>query len=344
MMEISPIAQLGLISRARVVASKEKNHAAGEAWLAINGAPERVVQNFKAAVGGSTTGSWNIGTLATSIGAWSDNLRTTSVYWRIFADGGFTRLPLNSRIGMAAAAPIGGTVAEGAATPIARLDLTNLTLTPIKACAKGLVFTNETLMAVGPAGQNFINRELMSELSNAVDAAFLGVIASTAGIVSNPAAGVTAIDCHHDLKTALLAVGVGARSKYYWLASPDVCKKVSALPDSTGGSAFPAMSATDGGELLNLPCLVSTGVPAASLYLIDASAIGTDAMEVGVDVSTHADVQMDSSPTMSSATPTATTTVSMFGTNSTILRAFTWMGVTALRSNCAAIITSINWG
>jgi HK97 family phage major capsid protein len=219
-----------------------------------------------------------------------------------------------------------------------------LTLVPTKVSAPGLVFSNETLMAVDQAGQNFINREILSELARSVDAAFLNIIATTAGIVSIVASGVTGIDAHHDLKTALLAVGVGQRSKYYWLASPDVCKKISALPDSTGGSAFPVMSATNGGELLNLPCLVATGVPAGSLYLIDASAIATDAVEVGVDVGAHTNVQMDSSPTMSSAVPTPTATVSMFATNSVVLRAFTMMGVTALRTNAASVITSINWG
>ena len=50
-------------------------------------------------------------------------------------------------------------------------------------------------------------------------------------------------------------------SRLYWICSPDVAARASTLADTAGAGAFAAMSAS-GGELANLPCIVSSGVPA----------------------------------------------------------------------------------
>ena len=146
-----------------------------------------------------------------------------------------------------------------------------------------------------------------------------------------------------DLRTALLAVNTVGAAKLYWVAAPDVAKKASTLADTAGGDAFAAMSAT-GGELANLPAIVSSGVPAGSLYLIDASGIVADGGPVTVTATGQADVLMDTAPVMSSAVPTAAQMVNMFQTNSTALKANAWFGAEVLRDDAVAVVTGINWG
>jgi hypothetical protein len=83
--EISAIAQLGWLTRAKAIASK-KSHYEAEDWLAANRAPEQARRIFKAAVGAGSTTDSDLGETHIAIGQWSDSLRTRSVFYRILAD------------------------------------------------------------------------------------------------------------------------------------------------------------------------------------------------------------------------------------------------------------------
>ena len=96
--------------------------------------------------------------------------------------------------------------------------------------------------------------------------------------------------------------------------------------------------------MANLPAIVSSGVPAGELYLVDASGIAADGGPVTVRASTQADVLMDSAPTMDSDTPTPATMTSMFQSNSTALAANAWIAAQVLRDDAVAVITGIDWG
>lgn len=141
-----------------------------------------------------------------------------------------------------------------------------------------------------------------------------------------------------DLRAALAQVNMAGIARPYWIASTDVGKFGSTL--ATFSPAFAAASVV-GGELANLPLLVSSGVPSGTLYLVDAAGIAADAVGPTVAVSSNADLQMDSSPTMSSATPTATTAVSMFATNSSAVKAVAVFGAAKLRADAVAVVTGI---
>ena len=81
-----------------------------------------------------------------------------------------------------------------------------------------------------------------------------------------------------------------------------------------------------------------------SLYVINAAAIAADGGPVTVDVSTQADVLMDTAPTMSSDTPTPAQMTSMFQSNSTALKASAWFGAQVLRDDAVAVVSDIDWG
>jgi hypothetical protein len=257
-------------------------------------------------------------------------MRTASAFFRILSDNGFTRIPLQRRVGMITSAPSAGLLAEGAAIPLSQIVVNNVTLTAIKAA--GLIaLSEELLLAVDAAGQASFSRSLQAVLAAAVDTAFIGVI----GTGTTP---VTSVSPNKDLRALLVAVNMAGIARPYFIASVDVGKFASSLP--TFLPAFAAASAT-GGELCNLPLLVSSGVPAGTLYLIDGAGIAADAGPPEVTVSAEADVQMDTAPTGSSATPTPATMVSMYATNNVAVKAMAIFGAAKLRADAVAVVTGI---
>jgi hypothetical protein len=340
--EPSAIATLGWLARAEAIASKSFADEARR-WLADNHAPVQAQRIFdgrihaKAAVGAGSTTDSTLGQFGISIGAWSDAARTRSAFYRIWADGGFTKVPMETRVGMVTSSPTGAVVAEGKAVPVGKVTLNNVALTPIKVGAL-IVVTDNLLLDIG-VGQSVFNRELLGAISDAVDTAFVDKLDN--GLT--PIASSTPMD---DLRSALLQVSIGAGSRLYWIAATDVAIFGATLGSTKGGQPVSAASAT-GGELGNIPLLVAHGVPSGTLYLVDAAAIAVDAVAPSVDVSSQADILMDTAPGMASDVPTPAQMVSMFQTNSVALKATAIFGCEKSRSNAVAVVTGITsakWG
>lgn len=328
--EPSALAILGWVARAKAVSSK-RGYADAVSFLAANHLPAQVDRIAKAAIGAGTVGP-GLGTPfeGIAIGPWSDAMRTASAFYRILSDNGFTRIPMQQRVGMVTSAPTAGVVPEGAAVPLSKVVIGNIILTPIKAA--GLIaLSDELLLAVDAGGQAMFSRQLQAVLSAAVDTAFVDVI-------DTGTTPITSVGPSKDLRALLSGVNMAGIAKPYFVAAQDVGKFGSTL--ATFFPAFQAASAV-GGELANLPLLVSSGVPAGTLYLVDAAGIAADAEPPTVTVSTNADLQMDSAPGSSSATPTAASMVSMFATNSTAVKAVSVFGAAKLRSDAVAAVTGI---
>jgi Phage capsid family len=324
----SGLAVLAWEARGKALAAKTHAEQA-RAWMTANGAPTRA----KAAIGAVGTGDATLGSEAVSIGDWSNSARTTSAFYRMWADGAFIRAPANMRVAMVTSSPSAGVVAEGKSIPVSKTVLNNVVLTPEKVAAL-MVVTDELLLRVDAVGQQMFNRELMGVLSAAVDAAFVAKIGT----------GVTPITSSApmaDLRAALTAITGSTVPRPYWLSAVDVAKWGSTLTQAKGGPPFAAASVV-GGELANIPLLVSSGIPSGMLYLIDAAAICADAVAPTVEVSVEADVQMDTAPGMASDVPTAANLVSMFQTNSTALKATALSAAEKLRSNAVAVISGIS--
>jgi hypothetical protein len=305
----------------------------GEAgdWLAANRAPERVQRIFKSAIGAGTSTSATQGDVA--IERFSDAMRTASAFYRILGDGGFTRVPMQKRIGIVTSSPTAGVVAEGASIGVSRVVLDNVTLLPIKVAAL-MVVTDELLFDVSSPGQACFSRELQGVVAAAVDTAFVDII-------DNGTTPITSTSPNKDLRAALLAVNSAGIARPYWLAAEDVAKFASTLSNAAAGPAFAAASAT-GGELANLPMLVSSGIPSGTLYLVDAAGIAADGAEATVEASGNADVYMDTAPPMNATTPTPSgSLVSMFQTDSIAVKAVATIGAAKLRSSAVALVTGI---
>jgi hypothetical protein len=335
---VSAAAVLGWIARGQAVASRGYPGDAAN-WLAANGAPERAQRIVKAAIGAGTTTDSDLGSYGISIGQWSEACRTRSVFYRLLADGAFVAMPMYTPIGIAVGTLSGALVDEGAGTPVGKVKIGNVQLLPHKAVAL-IVVTQELLRDVSSAGQTLFNRELLGAISDAVDSAVFEMLIDT----SSPSIASTSPLA--DLRAALLAVNSVGLARLYWVAAPDVAKLASTLSITDGGPAFAAASAT-GGELANLPLLVSSGLGAGTLALLNGSGIAANGLAPVVSVSTQADIAMDTAPPMNATTPTPAQMVSMFQTNSAAVKAIAEFAVEKLRDDAVTTVTGINattWG
>jgi HK97 family phage major capsid protein len=277
-----------------------------------------------------------------AVAAFAETMRTTSAFFRLVADRAFVAAPLNVRVGVSRTPSliVAGVADEGKAKPVAPLGMLTFILSPVKAAALGAV-TNELLDDISAEGQTHFANELKAAVAMAVDAKFLSLV--SAGVTPITSAGATAVNAKHDLRTALLQVGSDGPSRLYWVCAPNTAKMASVLTDTAGLDAFPSMSA-GGGELAALPAVVSSAVPAGSLYLINAAGVAATAGGIELRASRQASILMNTVPVMDATTPAPATLVSMWQSNTVAFLAECQFGALPLRTDVCAVIQSINWG
>ena len=266
-------------SRARRPCSQGYRDEA-EDWLIANRAPEKALRIIKSAMGAGSTTDSDLGDYGISIGAWSDSMRTKSAFYRILDDGGFFRLPVQTRVGITTTLPSGSVVARGCRGAAVTAPVAERDARPDEGeRADGR--HRRAVARCSAAGQTALNRALMGAVATPSIARLS--ICYVVPARSTPASGTTAVDAKADLRAALMAVNSVGTAKLYWIAAPDVAKMASTL-NSTGLDAFPAMSAT-GGEMANLPAIVSSGVAGGSLVPGRCLGIAADGGPVTVNAS-----------------------------------------------------------
>jgi HK97 family phage major capsid protein len=302
-------------------------------------APAQAVEILRAPVGAVTTQSPGY---ASAVGAFINTLVPTSLYYRLYQDQAFVKVPLRTRVLFVPTLPAGTVVAEGAAKPLAAVLLATVMLEPVKAVSPVQVLSNEMLDDVGPAGQQFMARRLQQAVAHTADVAFLGMITST-GTSTLTSSGTSAANAWKDLRALQLLVCTTGAGSYYYACSPDVASKASSLADSAGAAAFPGMSA-GGGKMANLPCVVSAGLAPGTLALLDGSGIVANSDSIETRSATQADLLMSDAPSMSSAIPTPTTMTSLWQTNSTAYLAEVSLAAQVMRDDAVALLENIDWG
>ena len=318
------------------------NQASDAASLAeANRAPERVVRLLKSAV---AAGSWGDPGWAANLADWRvlasgffSSLRTRSLFFRLLDDRAFQRVPLRTRIGVVTSSATGDVIGEGAAAKVSKLEVGNQGLIPVKARAM-IAVTDEIARDMSQAAQSLVSGELRGAVSDAVDAEFLDRIVDT-GTLASTASGDAADDARADLLAMLEEVNTTGAGRLFWAMAPDVANKGSALATTTGADAFPDLS-PEGGELLRLPAVVCSAIPAGVLHLIDASGIAADAETITLDTSQHATLEMDTAP----AGGASAVQTSLWQANMTALAATAWFGCERVRDNAVASLSDIDWG
>lgn len=260
-------------------------------------------------------------------------------------------------------------VGEGAPKPLTKFDFSRTTLEPLKV-ANIAVATMETLRDSSPSAETIIRDQLAAALIARLDTDFISPTKAAAagvspasitnGLTFIASSGATADDVRADIK-ALFEAFIAANNTPttgVWIMPATVALSLSLMLNPLGQPEFPGIT-MNGGTLFGLPVIVSQYVPTnfdpddvgtdysagALVALVNASDVYlADEGGVAVDMSQEASLQMDDAPTNNSATPTATSLVSMFQTNSVAFRAERTINWAKRRASAVAALAGVNWG
>jgi hypothetical protein len=245
------------------------------------------------------------------------------------------RVPFHARLVSVVSGATGSWTAESLGKPISQMSLSAAGLEPRKV-ASLYVVSDELLRDTG--GEQVIQSDMRRAVSDSLDLAFLSASAATASTPAGILSGVSAVTGGADVQgsiAALVADFDGDTRRAVWIARPNVYAAISqtyARVGIGGSNNF----------LLGIPALVSPFAVADRLYLVDASRVAFAGGVIEVKASKNVNVQMDTAPTKSAATPTATTSVSMFQSNCTALKCEAWCNWSAA-SGAVSTLTTTAW-
>lgn len=250
-------------------------------------------------------------------------------------------------------------VGEGKPKPLTAFDFERRTLDELKVATIAVV-TEELLRKSSPSADGILRDSLAAAVAERIDEDFIdpakaasaGVSPAsiTNGVTQIPSSGNTADDIRTDIQ-AVMAGFIAANnppSSGVWIMSATTALALSLMVNPLGQAEFPNIT-MGGGTFAGLPVIVSEYVPTDSggglVILVNASDIYfADEGGVMVDVSREASLQMLDNPTNDVITPTPTSMVSMWQTNSVAFRAERILNWLKRRPSAVAVLSDVNWG
>jgi hypothetical protein len=314
---------------------------------------------------GTTTDSTWAGPLVgdeTSIFAdFVEFLRPMTILGRFGANGvpALRRVPFRVALIGQTSGGAGYWVGEGKAKPLTKFDFERKTLDPLKV-ANIAVVTEETLRDSSPSAEMILRDQLAAALRERLDTDFIDPDkAASSGLspasILNAPTGIASIGSDADAVRcdvkAVFEEFIAANNtptSGVWIMPSTIALALSLMQNALGQPEFPGIGMM-GGTFYGLPVIVSEYVPTDSegavVALVNASDIYlADDGGISVDMSREASLQMDDSPTNDSDTPTATSLVSLWQTNSVGFRAERTINWMARRTSAAAYLTGVTWG
>ena len=250
-------------------------------------------------------------------------------------------------------------VGEGKPKPLTALDFSRTTLDELKVATISVV-TEELLRKSSPSADMILRDALAAAVAERIDIDFIDPAkAASAGV--SPASvtnGVAAIassgndaDAIREDVRALMATFVAANNpptSGVWIMSSATALALSLMVNPLGQPEFPGVTMA-GGTFLGLPVITSEYLAPVTdggfVILANASDIYfADDGGVMIDVSREASLQMLDNPTNDVVTPTATSLVSMWQTNSVAFRAERILNWSKRRASAVAVLDGVNWG
>lgn len=321
-----------------------------------------VVTSLKAAVSAGTTTDteWAlplVDTYQRFAGDFVDFLRPQTIIGRFGTNGipSLRRVPFNISIPTQTTGGDGYWVGEGAAKPLTEFAFDRILLGHAKV-ANIAVITDELARWSQPSAEVIVRDQLAAALIGRLDTDFVNPAKAAVPGVS-PASitnGVTPITSSGTDIDAVRADIKGVMAQYIavnqtptngvWIMSPIIALSLSLMTNPLGQYEFSTVN-MNGGTLFGMPIIVSNYVPAGTVILVNASDIFlADDGGVSVDASREVSLQMDNAPTGNSGTPTGTSLVSMWQTNSLAIRAERYINWGKRRTSAVAMITGVAWG
>ncbi|MDO6584811.1 phage major capsid protein [Salipiger sp. 1_MG-2023] len=306
-----------------------------EATAREMGAPAELAAKLKAAVGAETTdGAPGLAGSSAAVVGFISQMRTQSVLARIFSERWAMQVPFNTRlmsIGLEAnAAVVGG----GLPIPVQGLPWDDPLIVNPEKIAAALVLTNELWNNTSAAGQSFVNVQLRAAIAAACDRFLFTKLTSGGtfdGTVNTQLGRPDPDGLHVALLAALNRVNTRAAGNLVWAVSPQAANMLALLDDDTLNPF--------GGTIAKIPAVMTSAFTGSRLSLIDAAAIGGNIERLEITSSDEAAIEMADDPTNTSATPSGTNLVSMFQTNSTVVKYVLNLGLEPVRDDAAAFIS-----
>jgi HK97 family phage major capsid protein/HK97 family phage prohead protease len=279
-----------------------------------------------------------------------------------FGNGGipsFRRVPFNVHIKGQISGGAGYWVGEGQPKPVTKFDFNNVYL-PWAKVANIAVLTEELLRFSNPSAEALVRDALAEALIARLDIDFVdpakALVANvspasiTNGVTAIHSSGNTADDVRADLAAlwAPFILNNISPTTAVYIMTPTTALALSLMRNALGQPEFAGIN-INGGTLEGIPVITSNYVPTTSagslVILANASDIWmADDGQVVIAASTEASLQMDTAPTNNSPTPTATTLVSMFQTDSVALRAERFINWQKRRAQAVAVLDRVLWG
>lgn len=334
---------LPLIARARAVAAMDGRDA-GEQWLrAATHGSERALRLYaKAAVPVSSTIDSDLD-IAAMVGEYTATLRTTSAAVRLIVDGFIKPVPFLQKLLLVTTAPTAAARQEGYPGPLSRVVFGGEIVEPRTAMSI-IAATREMVRALGAAAETLFNREVGFALGARLDFLFFEtLVGDDTGAPVITSSGDAAVDCLHDLRSMLLQTNALGTPRLAFVMGTEAIKRAVTLGSADGVPIFPDLSPS-GGSMLKVPTMVSSGIAADEIYLIEGSCVGANIGAIDLNPGLHADLEMSDAPVHNAITPTPTTLVSAWQNNLVPYRGTVVYGATCLKDNAIIRLENVNWG
>lgn len=343
---------------------RESTRSIAKALYGENSAVYALVSKANVVAGASIAGNWAedlVGDETSVYADFAEYLRPMTILGK-FGNGGIPalrrvpfRTPLIGQTGGGQAYWVG----EGKPKPLTAFDFSRTTLDELKV-ATITVVTEELLRKSSPSADAILRDALAAAVAERIDEDFIdpakaasaGVSPAsiTNGVAAITSSGNTADDIRADVRAAMATfiAANNAPTSGVWIMSATTALALSLMMNPLGQAEFAGLT-MNGGTFAGLPVIVSEYVPADSggglVVLANASDIYfADEGGVMIDVSREASLQMLDNPTNDSVTPTATSMVSMWQTNSVAFRAERILNWAKRRASAVAVIQDVNWG
>jgi HK97 family phage major capsid protein len=271
-------------------------------------------------------------------------------------EGRLRRVPFDTALGISTLAGNGYWVGEGKPKPLTAFNVDKTTLAPLK-CANIVVLTEELLLRSSYNAETFVRDEMVNALVALIDDSFIDPTnAGSAGVepagIANGAISIAASgtgdadDIKLDIRN-LMQVFVNNNmegSTPVLIMRTGTALGASFMDNALGQSEFPNIT-MDGGTIKNISVITSQAVPSGVVVALQPSEVYfADDGGFQVDVSREASLQMLDNPTNDTVTPTATSLVSLWQTNSVGFRAERILNWARRRANAAVYLTGAAWG
>jgi HK97 family phage major capsid protein len=287
----------------------------------------------------------------------ADFLRPQTVVGK-FGQGdipGFTRVPFNTALGIQTLAGNGYWVGEGKPKPLTAFNVDKTTLAPLK-CANIVVLTEELLRNASYSAETLVRNEMVNALVQLIDSDFLDPTNSgtsgvkPASITNGAPTGVAsgtgdADDIRADLRSLLNEfITANSDGQIVLVMRSTDALAAGMMVNALGQAEFPGINAR-GGTIASLPIITSQAAPSGTVIAVQPSEIYfADDGGFMVDVSREASLQMLDNPTNDTVTPTATSLVSLWQTNSVGFRAERILNWAKRRTTAVSYVSGVAWG